>query len=100
MPLVLFFLGALETMVASLVGRVLLSLALTYVTYKGADTGIQSLLDGIKGGFGSMPSEVVGFLGWLWLDRAISLVFSAYTAATVIKFSSSGAITKLVRKTP
>jgi len=100
MPLALFILGALETMAASLVGRVLLAMALSFVTYTGFDVGITSLLNQIKSSFSSMPVDVMNFLAWLWIDKAIGLMFSAYTAATVVKFSASGSFTKMVRKSP
>jgi hypothetical protein len=98
MPLLMSLLGGLLTICGSMVGRVLLALGLSYVTYTGFDTSINWLLDQIKSNFAAMPAQIVGFLTWLWVDKAISMVFAAYSAALVIKLGTSSKLTKLVRK--
>lgn len=98
MPLIMALLGGLLTIVGSLTGRVLLALGLSYVTYSGFDLSIAWLLNQIKANFSSMPAEVVSFLGFLWVDKAIGVMFSAYSAAMVIKLAGSTTVTKLVRK--
>lgn len=96
--LVLALMGALVSIVGSVVGRVLLALGLSYVAYSGFDTGITWLLTEIKSNISAMPGEVVDFLAWLWVDRAIGLLFSTYSAALIVKGLSSGKLTKLVMK--
>lgn len=98
MPLLAGLLGGLLTICGSMVGRVLLALGLSYVTYTGFDTSITWLLNQIKTNFAAMPAQIVGFLAWLWVDKAIAMVFSAYSAAMVIKLGTSNKLTKLVRK--
>jgi hypothetical protein len=98
MPFLLNLLGGLVTICGPLVGRVLLALGLSYVTYTGYDVSINWLLTQIKSNFSAMPVQIVSFLTWLWVDKAISMVFSAYAAAMVIKVGTSGTVTKLVRK--
>jgi hypothetical protein len=96
--LVIAFLGGLASMVGPLVGRVLLALGIGFVTYKGFDVGVSWLLDQIKSNMSSMPADMVAFLAWLWVDKAIGLLFSAYSAALGIKMAGSTQITKMVSK--
>lgn len=83
---------------ASLVGRVLLTLGLAFFTYSGFTVGIDWLLNEIKGNFSGMPADVVSFLGWLWVDKAIGMLFSAYSAALALKMVGGTSITKLAHK--
>jgi hypothetical protein len=83
-----------------MVGRVLIALGMSYVTYSGFDLGINWLLDQIKANMASLPSEVVAFLAWCWVDKAIGMIFSAYSAAMVVRLAGGTSITKLVTKKP
>jgi len=98
MPLLMSLLGGFLTIAGSMVGRVLLALGMGYVSYTGFDLLVGWLLNQIKTDMGSMPTDVVQFLAYLWVDRAISMVFSAYSAAIVVKLAGSTKITKLVTK--
>lgn len=98
MPLLMSLLGGLLTIAGSMVGRVLIALGMGYVSYSGFDLVVTWLLDQIKADLGAMPADVVSFLGFLWVDRAISMVFSAYSAALVVKLAGSSKLTKLVTK--
>lgn len=98
MPLLMPLLGGLLTICGSLVGRVLLALGMGFITYQGFDVGIGWLLTQIKANITSLPPQVSQFLAFIWLDKAIGLVFSAYSAATLIRMAGSTKITKLVTK--
>src|SRR5438309_4505314 len=98
MPLVMALLGGLIEISGSLVGRVLLSLGLGFVTYSGFDVGVTWLSNQIKANMAGMPADMVQFLGWLWVVKAIGLLFSAYSAALAIKMAGSTSVTKLVSK--
>jgi len=98
MPILLALGGLLLQLCASMVGRVLLALSLGFVTYTGFDFVVTSLLNQIKNAFAGMPADVVNFLAWCWVDKAIGMMFSAYTAAIAIKTAGNGTLTKLVRK--
>lgn len=89
--------GALALAMSSLVGRVLLALSLSYVTYTGFSSLGSYALTEIKSSFSGMGADAVGLLGYLWVDKAMSLIFSAYTTALAFK-TAGGALTKLVRK--
>jgi hypothetical protein len=98
MPLLTALLGGLLTIAGSVVGRVLLALGMGFVTYSGFDVGVAWLLDQIKGNIGQMGADTVNFLAFMWVDKAIGLVFSAYSAALVVKMAGSTKLTKLVTK--
>jgi hypothetical protein len=93
-------LGGLLTIAGSMVGRVLLALGMSYVTYSGFDLSINWLLNRIKDNMSSLPSEVVSFLAWCWVDKAIGMLFSAYSAALVVKLAGGTTLTKLITKKP
>lgn len=86
--------GALATTMGSLVGRVLLALGIGFVTYKGVDTAAGFLLDQIKSGFSQMPVDVLNFLAWTWIDKAIGMIFSAWAASMALQ-GIAGAVTKM-----
>lgn len=100
MPLLMALLGGLLTIASSMVGRVLLALGMSYVTYTGFDFSINWLLNQVKDNMAAMPSEIVSFLAWCWVDKAIGMVFSAYAAALVVKLAGGTSLTKLITKSP
>lgn len=98
MPLIMSLLGGLTTICGSLVGRVLLALGMSFVTFKGTQAGIDFILVQIKTNMGAMPRDMVNFFAWLWIDKAISMIFSAHAAAVLIRTAGAGSITKLITK--
>lgn len=98
MPLIWALGGLLLNLVGSMVGRALLALGMGYVTYKGFDVGVQFLLTTIKNNLAGLPTEIVQFLAFLWVDKAIGMVFSAYAAAALIRMAGGNSFTKLVTK--
>lgn len=98
MPIIASLIGALSTAAGSLVGRVLLALGMGFVTFKGADVSISWILDFIKQSLSAMPVQVVNFFAFLWIDKALSMVFSAYTTAAFIRMAGGTSLTKLITK--
>lgn len=98
MPLIMALAGVLLNIVGSVVGRALLALGIGYVTYKGMDTGINWLFDEIKTNISALDPKVVQFLAFLWVDKAISMMFAAYSAAALIRMAGGSTITKMVTK--
>lgn len=99
MPFLMPLLGGLLSICSTMVGRVLLALGIGYVTFSGFDLTVAWLLTSIKNSFAGMPSEVVSFLAYLWVDKAIGMIFSAYSAAMLVKLAGNASITKMVTKT-
>ena len=98
MNLILFFAGVLLDLAKPLLGRVLLALGISFVTYSGVSTGLSWAQSAIVSNLSGLPVAVVSLLSWLWVDRALSMVFSAVTASLVIKGLTGGSLTRMVTK--
>lgn len=99
MPLLIAsLLGGLLQLAGSLVGRVLLSLGMSFVVFTGINIGFDMLKNIITDNMSGMGADVVNVLAFFWVDRAISLVLATYTAALALKMAGSDSITKLVTK--
>lgn len=90
-------LGGIAAVLGTMVGRILVALGLSFVTYKGADLAIGQVLTLIKNAFSGAPSDVVSLLAFLWVDRAIAMMFAAFTSALAIS-GIGGSIKRMVRK--
>ena len=90
--------GALGVAAASLVGRVLLALGLSFVTYTGVEILMGTVMTSIRTNMSGMPASALSFLAYMWIDRAITMIFSAYTAAMFINMAGASKITRLVTK--
>lgn len=88
--------GLLVSIVGSIVGRALFALGMSYVTYQGADTAITWLLNQIKTNMAALDPRIVQFMAFLWVDKAIAMIFSAYMAALFVKTLGGAGFTKLV----
>lgn len=95
--LVAALLGGLAQVMASLVGRVLLGLSMSYVTYRGVQVATDGLVNYMKGYYGNIGGEIGGIVQYLWVDKAMSMIISAFAASMAIKMGQ-GALTKLVVK--
>ena len=74
MPLFLAaLLGGLVQLAASLVGRVLIALAVGYVSYEGIDSGLTSVTSSIWSHFTSLDSNTLIVMGLLRVDDNISV---------------------------
>lgn len=98
MPLLWALGGLLLNLVGSIAGRALLALGMGFVTYKGMNVGIDWLMTQIKSNVAGLPNDIVQFLAYLWVDKAISMLFAAYAAAALIRMAGSDSMTKLVTK--
>ena len=97
LPLLYSLLGGLVALIGPVVARVLIALGIGFVTYTGSQIGIDAIFAKVQSAFSGAPSQVVGLLGFLWVDKAISVVFSAFAVSLAIK-SAAGSITKMVLK--
>lgn len=99
MPLfVAAILGGLLQIAASMVGRVLLSLGMSFVVFSGINVGFDLLKNAVINNMQGMPADLVQLLAYLWVDRALSLIMSSYSAALALKMAGGTTITKLVTK--
>lgn len=96
----LFFpalIGALVGAVGSMVGRALIALGVGFVTYKGIDVALDAVKAKLMNGLLAIPADVAGLLGFLWVDKAISVILSAVAAALALK-AIGGSVKKMVLK--
>jgi hypothetical protein len=90
------FLGGLLSAMSSVVGRVLVALGITYVSYTGITILIDWIADEFADRIGDAPLAVVQVLGVLQVDTCFSILMSAISARLILKGLNSGAITKAV----
>jgi len=84
--------GGFATVLSSFVGRVLLALGIGYVAYKGFDVLFINIANLIKQHLNSGTAEMVGLLGYFWVDKAVSVILSAY--ALKLAYNSFGGVIK------
>lgn len=89
--------GALATMMASLVGRAVLALGIGFVTYQGVMVVITAMEVAVVNAFGPMPALMVNFLAFMWIDKAITVMFSAVAVSIAVR-GIGGSVKKMVFK--
>ena len=77
--------GALAGAMASFVGRAIIALGLGVVTYKGIGSVIDTLKGNVISNLNGLPLDMVGLLGYLWVDKAITVIFSAIATSLAVK---------------
>ncbi len=90
--------GMLINLVGTLVGRVLIALGISVITYTGISTTLDFLKAQAIGAFAGLPPEVFGMLGVLRVGQCISIVTSAIAAKMVIDGVTSDTFKKWVHK--
>lgn len=90
--------GMLINLVGTLVGRVLIALGISVVTYTGVSVTLDALKAQAIGAFAGLPPEVFGLLGVLQVGPCISIVTSAIAARMVINGLAGDTFKKLVHK--
>jgi len=89
--------GALASAMGSFVGRAMIALGIGFVTYKGIDLAVDVFKQKAVDGITALPADVVSFLGYLWIDKALTIIFSSIVTALAIK-GLSGSIKQVVAK--
>ena len=88
--------GALAVALRGLVGRVLISLGISFVTFVGVTQLITAVKQHVFSSMSSMPGQILGLIGYLWIDKGVTMVFSAWTAAVALKLAGSDTITSMI----
>lgn len=82
MPALIAWLAAmLESSLGSIVVSACLSLGISFVGYT---VTVQPLLDIIRDLLSQSPRELLDALGFLWVDKQITMIFSTYVAKQAI----------------
>lgn len=92
------FLGGLAQIAASLVGRVLLALGMSYVTYKGIDASITFLVSHVMQTLQGLPADILQIAALTKIDKAIAILSAAFMVRLTLNGLTGGAIKKLVVK--
>lgn len=91
-------LGGLINIVGTLVGRVLVALGLSVVTYTGMDVALDWLKGMAIDYMDGFPTQMLGMLSLLKVGTCISLVFSAMAARMLVQGLTSGSFKRWVQK--
>lgn len=91
-------LGGLVQAAGTLVGRVLISLGIGYVTYNGLDTSLTWVRLQVAASAGGLPAQALAVLGALRAGSGLSVVLSALAARLVLSGLTSGSIKRMVLK--
>lgn len=95
MPLFLVALvGALGSIAANMVGRVLIALGIGYVTYQGLDAGLDFLKSMVFNNLTTSYPEISAALSMLNIGKAVNVTFSAIVARNLIDGMTAGNLTK------
>jgi hypothetical protein len=95
--LVSLIISAFGGAVGAWAGRVLLRLGIGFVTYKGIDVSLGYVKNQLVTTLSGMPADMVGLMGFLWVDKALSVIFSGFVVALSTKLVG-GSVKKMVFK--
>ena len=90
--------GGLVSAAGSLVGRILIALGVSYVSYKGLDVLFSGIQAAIQSNISGLPSGVIGLMGILKIGTSINIIFSAIVVRLTLGGLTSGAVKKMVLK--
>lgn len=99
MPTFLAALGGMFLNIAgSLVLRVLVSLGIGVVAYKGMTTSLDWLKDQAVASVSGLPADVLGIMSTLKVGNCISIIFSAILARLIIQGFTGDTVKRWVTK--
>jgi hypothetical protein len=90
--------GVLLNIAGSFALRVLVSLGISLVTYKGINTSLDWLKSQAISSIQGLNSDILGIIGVLQVGTCISIIFSAMTARLLITGFSSDTVKRWVTK--
>lgn len=90
--------GGLVQAAGTLVGRVLVSLGIGYVTYTGVDASFAWVKTQFLTGVSGLPPATVQIMGLMKIGVCVSMLLSALMARMVLAGLTSGSIKKMVVK--
>lgn len=90
--------GMLLNLVGSLVGRVLLALGLSVVTYAGVDTSLAWLKDQAIASAATLPADLLQLIAFLKVGECISIITSATAVRLLWQGMTSGSIKRWILK--
>jgi hypothetical protein len=98
--LVAALIGAFAFAAASMVGRALIALGIGYLTFTGVSTLGSWLMDQMKTAMSGLPTDVSSFLAYMYVDKCLTMLFSAWVVALAFKLGGTDSITAMVLRKP
>lgn len=89
--------GALAQAMGSFAGRAALSLGVGTVTYTGISFAVNAIRDNVMSSVRGLPADALGLVGYLWMDKMLTIIFSAIVASLTMRLVS-GSIKKVIVK--
>lgn len=89
-------LGGLINIAGTLVGRVLLALGISAVTYTGLSQTFDFLRDQAINSFQALPPEIVGMLALMKVGSSFSIILSAIVVKWTLQGLTGGNMRRLV----
>lgn len=90
--------GMLINLVGTLVGRVLVALGLSVITYTGVNATLEALKAQAVQSFTALPPEVLGMLGMMRVGQCVSIITSAIAARLLLDGLTSDTFKRMVMK--
>lgn len=90
--------GMLINLVGTLVGRVLVALGLSVITYTGVNATLEALKSQAVQSLTALPPEVFGMLGMMRVGQCISIITSAIAARLLLDGLTSDTFKRMVMK--
>lgn len=87
-------LGGFVTALGSIVGRILISLGIGFVTYQGFDVLLGFIKTRIQTEFAGLDPIILQVFSTLQIDTAINILFSAFAVRLVIQGITGGSVTR------
>ena len=94
MPLIGWLIAASET----ILGRILICLGISFVSYKGIDAGITAMKADFFSQAGGLGGTITGLMGVLQIDVCVNMLASALVGRLVFAGMTSGTIRRMVQK--
>lgn len=101
MPFITALLAGLTSIAGPLAVRVLTGLGVGVATYSGVKALLDMLLSEVQTNMNSLGGQLLQFAAVFNLDRAIMIIFSAYTVRlTFMGMTAAGILTRMQWRTP
>jgi len=91
-------LGGLINSAGTIVGKVLISLGIGYVTYTGLSESLDWLQTQLSSSFSGLPPEALQVLSALKVGQALAIILSAMAGRLVLNGLNSSGLKKMVLK--
>ena len=91
-------LGGIIQVSGTIVGKVLISLGIGYVSYSGIDTAFSFARSEFLTGLSGLPADAVAMAGALKIGVCISMLLSALTVRATLGGLTSGTLKRMVTR--